>query len=96
MGQLVSGVWTKSSVSNNQKDGSFKRVDSVFRNEISVNGQVYKPETNRYHLYVSYACPWAHRVLIMRELKDLKDKMLSWYQETCDVVPLKGDERDFN
>ena len=30
------------------------------------------------------------------ELKKLKDKMLSWYQETCDVVPLKGDERDFN
>ena len=30
------------------------------------------------------------------ELKELKDKMLSWYQETCDVVPLKGDERDFN
>ena len=69
MGQLVNGVWTKGSVSNNQKDGSFKRVDSVFRNVISVNDQVYKPETNRYHLYVSYACPWAHRTLIFRYLK---------------------------
>ena len=73
MGQLVSGVWTKGSVSNNQKDGSFKRVDSVFRNVISVNDQVYKPETNRYHLYVSYACPWAHRTLIFRHLKKLKN-----------------------
>ena len=73
MGQLVSGVWTKGSVSNNQKDGSFKRVDSVFRNEISINSQIYKPETNRYHLYVSYACPWAHRTLIFRYLKKLEN-----------------------
>ena len=73
MGQLVSGVWTKSSVSNNQKDGTFKRVDSVFRNEISLYDQVYKPETNRYHLYVSYACPWAHRTLIFRYLKKLEN-----------------------
>ena len=73
MGQLVSGVWTKGSVSNNQKDGSFKRVDSVFRNVISFNDQVYKPETNRYHLYVSYACPWAHRTLIFRHLKKLEN-----------------------
>ena len=73
MGQLVNGVWTKGSVSNNQKDGSFKRVDSVFRNEISINDQVYKPETNRYHLYVSYACPWAHRTLIFRHLKKLEN-----------------------
>ena len=73
MGQLVNGVWTKGSVSNNQKDGSFKRVDSVFRNVISFNDQVYKPETNRYHLYVSYACPWAHRTLIFRHLKKLEN-----------------------
>ena len=73
MGQLVNGVWKKGSVSNNQKDGSFKRVDSVFRNVISVNDQVYKPETNRYHLYVSYACPWAHRTLIFRHLKKLEN-----------------------
>ena len=73
MGQLVNGVWTKGSVSNNQKDGSFKRVDSVFRNTISVNDQIYKPETNRYHLYVSFACPWAHRTLIFRHLKKLEN-----------------------
>ena len=73
MGQLINGVWTKGSVSNNQKDGSFKRVDSVFRNEISDNDKVYKPEKNRYHLYVSYACPWAHRTLIFRYLKKLEN-----------------------
>ncbi len=73
MGQLVNGIWTKGSVSNNQKDGSFKRVDSVFRNEISDNDKVYKPEKNRYHLYVSYACPWAHRTLIFRHLKKLEN-----------------------
>ena len=73
MGQLINGVWTKGSVSNNQKDGSFKRVDSVFRNEISDNDKVYKPEKNRYHLYVSYACPWAHRTLIFRHLKKLEN-----------------------
>ena len=73
MGQLVNGIWTKGSVSNNQKDGSFKRVDSVFRNEINDNDKVYKPEKNRYHLYVSYACPWAHRTLIFRHLKKLEN-----------------------
>ena len=73
MGQLVNGVWTKGSVSSNQKDGSFERVDSVFRNEISINDELYKPETNRYHLYVSYACPWAHRTLIFRHLKKLEN-----------------------
>ena len=73
MGQLVNGVWTKGSVSSNQKDGSFERVDSVFRNEISINDEIYKPETNRYHLYVSYACPWAHRTLIFRHLKKLEN-----------------------
>ena len=73
MGQLINGVWKKGSVSNNQKDGSFKRVDSVFRNKISIDDQIYKPETNRYHLYVSYACPWAHRTLIFRHLKKLEN-----------------------
>ena len=73
MGQLVNGVWKKGSVSSNQKNGSFKRVDSVFRNEISINDELYKPETNRYHLYVSYACPWAHRTLIFRHLKKLEN-----------------------
>jgi putative glutathione S-transferase len=52
------------------KDGEFKRLPSSFRNTISVNGP-HLPEINRYHLYVSYACPWAHRTLITRLLKGL-------------------------
>ena len=72
MGQLVDGVWTKGSVSNNDEGGSFKRLASVFRHNISEDNDMYIPETNRYHLYVSYACPWAHRTLIFRKLKKLE------------------------
>ncbi|MGY9060279.1 MAG: glutathione S-transferase family protein, partial [Candidatus Puniceispirillales bacterium] len=73
MGQLVNGLWVKGSVSNNDKSGTFKRVDSVFRNNIGIDEKIYTPESNRYHLYVSYACPWAHRALIFRKLKNLED-----------------------
>lgn len=72
MGQLIDGVWVKGSVSTNDQKGSFKRASSVFRNKISSNHPTYLPETNRYHLYVSYACPWAHRTLIFRQLKNLE------------------------
>ena len=51
-------------------NGSFKRQKSIFRSIIDEEGQ-YKPEKGRYHLYLSYACPWAHRTLIVRELKEL-------------------------
>ncbi|MCH1558829.1 MAG: glutathione S-transferase family protein [Alphaproteobacteria bacterium] len=73
MGQLIDGVWVKGSVSTNDQKGSFKRASSVFRNKISSNHSTYLPETNRYHLYVSYACPWAHRTLIFRKLKNLEN-----------------------
>ena len=51
-------------------NGSFKRQKSIFRSIIDEESQ-YKPEKGRYHLYLSYACPWAHRTLIVRELKEL-------------------------
>ena len=73
MGQLIDGEWVKGSVSTNDKKGNFKRASSVFRNKISSNHPTYLPETNRYHLYVSYACPWAHRTLILRKLKNLEN-----------------------
>jgi len=53
-------------------DGSFNRKPSTFRNQIEQGGQ-FEPEKGRYHLYVSYACPWATRTLIVRKLKGLED-----------------------
>ncbi|KAI1635047.1 glutathione S-transferase [Biscogniauxia mediterranea] len=56
------------------KSGEFKRPESSFRNWISKEpGAQFPPEKGRYHLYVSYACPWACRTLIARKLKGLED-----------------------
>jgi len=55
-----------------ESDGAFKRAPSSFRNFIQAGGQ-FPPERDRYHLYVSYACPWATRTLIVRKLKGLED-----------------------
>ncbi|KAA1472484.1 glutathione S-transferase [Dentipellis sp. KUC8613] len=52
-------------------DGSFKRPPSTFRSVIEKDGK-FPPETDRYHLYISYACPWACRTLIVRKLKGLE------------------------
>ncbi|MCJ1339825.1 S-glutathionyl-(chloro)hydroquinone reductase [Bachmanniomyces sp. S44760] len=61
-------------VNPNDKTGEFKRGQSAFRSFISKNpGSEFPPEKGRYHLYVSYACPWAHRTLITRKLKGLED-----------------------
>ncbi|KAA8570690.1 hypothetical protein EYC84_000088 [Monilinia fructicola] len=59
-------------VAPNDKSGEFKRGQSQFRNFIKKGGE-FPPEKGRYHLYVSYACPWAHRTLIVRKLKGLED-----------------------
>jgi len=54
------------------KDGHFVRKDAVFRNWIEADGQ-FPPEANRYHLYVSLACPWANRCLAVMYMKGLED-----------------------
>ncbi|KAF2268807.1 glutathione S-transferase Gst3 [Lojkania enalia] len=61
-------------VSLSDKSGEFKRQASVFRNWIEDKADAeFPPEKDRYHLYVSYACPWAHRTLIVRKLKGLEN-----------------------
>lgn len=72
MGRLVDGIWQESSVITSDDSGSYDRKPSKFRDTISLEHSKFTPDADRYHLYVSYACPWAHRTLIMRELKELK------------------------
>ena len=56
------------------KTGEFKRQEDAFRDWVRRDGSTaYKPERGRYHLYVSLACPWAHRTIILRKLKGLED-----------------------
>lgn len=78
-GLLVDGNWTQKDEFA-EDDGKFKREDSAFRNWITADGgpgpdgqEAVKAEAGRFHLYVSYACPWAHRALIFRHLKGLED-----------------------
>jgi glutathionyl-hydroquinone reductase len=71
VGRLDNGKWIVEDVIPPSKDGEFRRQEQKFRSSIEAGG-VYPPEAGRYHLYVSYACPWAHRVLIGRKLKKLE------------------------
>ncbi len=77
MGMLVDGQWQETDGWAG-KDGSFKRQTQKFRDWITADGDsgpdgqnAVKAETGRFYLYISYACPWAHRALIMRSLKGL-------------------------
>jgi glutathionyl-hydroquinone reductase len=72
MGMLVDGKWDAAANKRNDKDGRFVRKDSAFRNRVTADGSSgFKAEAGRYHLYVAYSCPWAHRTLIFRRLKGL-------------------------
>ncbi|RPH28503.1 glutathione S-transferase family protein [Buttiauxella warmboldiae] len=79
MGQLIDGVWHDVWYDTKSTGGSFKRSESAFRNWLTADGEPgptgkggFAAEKNRYHLYVSLACPWAHRTLIVRALKGLE------------------------
>jgi len=74
MGLLQQGRWVDRWYDTQSSGGEFVRQDSRFRNWITPDGeQGFKAEKGRYHLYVSLACPWAHRTLIFRKLKKLED-----------------------
>ena len=73
MGQMANGVW-ESGNSVPDKGGAFDRPQSHFRQWIAGGGP-HPPEPGRYHLYVSLACPWAHRALIVRALKRLEGEI---------------------
>lgn len=80
MGLLIDGVWHDQWYDTKSTGGSFKRQDAKFRNWITHDGSAgpsgtggFTPDSGRYHLYISHACPWAHRTMIFRTLKGLED-----------------------
>lgn len=80
MGLLVDGKWQDTWYDTKSTGGAFKRSAAQFRNWLTADGSAgpsgkggFKAEPDRYHLYVSHACPWAHRTLIFRELIGLSD-----------------------
>lgn len=80
MGLLVDGQWRDRWYDTRISKGRFVRKESQFRNWVTADGSPgpsgtggFKAEPGRYHLYVSYACPWAHRTLIFRAVKGLED-----------------------
>ena len=72
MGLLVEGVWRDEWYDTAASGGKFERPATSYRDWIEAGGR-FSPEAGRYHLYVSWACPWAHRTLIYRKLKGLDD-----------------------
>lgn len=74
MGKLVDGEWRDESYDTRSTGGRFERKESSFRDWVRADGSTrFAPAPGRYHLYVSLACPWAHRALIFRKLKKLED-----------------------
>lgn len=74
MNQLVDGEWRTDAYETTNDEGAFERQETTFRERIRDDPDArFRPEAGRYHLYVSYACPWAHRTLLARSLKGLEE-----------------------
>ena len=74
MGVLINGFWRDEELPQETGGtGAFQRIDSAFRDRVTADGSSgFKAEAGRYHLYVAWNCPWAHRVLIYLVLKKLE------------------------
>jgi len=79
MGMLIKGKLVENWLDKEIEEGEFKRMESTFRHWVTADGEAgpsgdggFKAEADRYHLYVSHACPWAHRTVIFRKLKKLE------------------------
>ncbi len=87
MGMILNGKWTEETPAETGAGGEFKRMDSAFRRWIRADGSTdFAPEPGRYHLYVGWHCPWAHRTIMFRVLKGLEDAVsisycLPYYRE---------------
>ncbi len=87
LGQLVEGKWVSKREQEDSK-GRFLRPSTTFRDRITADGSSgFKAEAGRYHLYISWACPWANRTAILRTLKGLEDVI-----SLSVVDPVMGDE----
>lgn len=87
MGKLIDGKWTTEEYKSDEK-GGFQREDTTFRDRITADGSSgFQAEAGRYHLYVSLACPWAQRTLILRKLKGLEEAI-----SFSVVDPFMGDD----
>lgn len=94
MGVLSEGRWYPEGYDTEVVDGAFQMTTSKFRNWITADGSTgptgesgFMAESGRYHLYVSYACPWAHRTLLFRVLKGLENHI-----DVSVVSPFLDDE----
>ena len=106
MGMLVNGVWVGEDHFPTDSSGRFVRPSSLFRNWVTADGAAgasgvggFKAEAGRYHLYVSLACPWAHRTLLFRKIKGLEGmvglSVVHWhmaengwtFEDGPDVIP---------
>ena len=72
MGKLIDGTWTDQSIPTNDT-GHFIREETKFRGSVTADGSSgFRAESGRYHLYVSLACPWAHRTLVYEPASSVK------------------------
>ena len=93
-GMLVDGVWKTEWHDTKSTGGRFKRTEPKFRNWVTPDGSAgpsgsggFAAARGRYHLYVSLACPWAHRTVVFRKLKGLEDVI-----SMTEVEPVMGEQ----